>query len=220
MFRGVERQLSRANEWITFAAWIRANWPSVVAVCSALGLGSYAASAIETIHALGWGAWIFLGAFFAVTIALAAALLAHAISVFRRKGRIEDNSDNAADGKDPGKVELEKISHRKFINEKMVLSGKSYKNCTFENVTIEYNGGPYEMVSNLFIGKIWLDSHNKEVSEGWRLMTQLGFFKGDAIDADDDPIRQGIRTISKRSPSGRSGVDHDQSKRGPSKGQP
>jgi hypothetical protein len=115
-------------------------------------------------------------------------------------------------------IELEKIRHRKFINEKIALSGKSYKNCIFENVTIEYNGGPYEMVNNLFIGKIWLDSHNKEVSEGWRLMTQLGFFKGDAIDADDDPIHQGLRTIRKRNPGKESGVDHDEPKRGSTEG--
>jgi hypothetical protein len=83
MFRKATEQVARADAWISLGTWLKDNWPGIVTMLASLGVGTYAASGIEAVNQLGWGAWVFLGSFFAVLIGLAAALLAHAIGYWR-----------------------------------------------------------------------------------------------------------------------------------------
>lgn len=49
----------------------------------------------------------------------------------------------------------ERIIGKSFRNERIVLDGKSFVNCRFDNVTMEYNGtAPFELLSNSFGGLI------------------------------------------------------------------
>ena len=52
----------------------------------------------------------------------------------------------------------EVVVGHKFVNERVVLDGKSYRTCTFENVTFVYEGrAPFDFIQNSVKGSINVD---------------------------------------------------------------
>ena len=72
-------------------------------------------------------------------------------------------------------LNLEHIEGRTFRRERVVLDGKRYLECTFDNVTFVYNGGPGELYQNEIIGPIHFDiAGNKEISRMVYILQRLG----------------------------------------------
>jgi hypothetical protein len=59
--------------------WIKDHWWSLLAIAGTLGFGTWFASGIRSVNELGWGAWPFVGAIFAVMVSLAFWLFSHGV---------------------------------------------------------------------------------------------------------------------------------------------
>jgi len=72
-------------------------------------------------------------------------------------------------------TELEHIEGNTFRNERVILDGKRYLKCTFENVTFVYGGGPGELYQNEIKGQLRFNiSGNKEISRMVYILQVLG----------------------------------------------
>lgn len=68
------------------------------------------------------------------------------------------------------------VSKEKFINERIILDGKSYIDCEFENVTFVFNGtAPFSLMNNKFNGRIQVASDNPAISGSFALLRGLGY---------------------------------------------
>lgn len=71
--------------------------------------------------------------------------------------------------------DLEHVEDKIFRQERVVLDGKRYLRCTFQDVTFVYNGRPGEMHHTKIIGSIRFDiSGNREISRMVYMMQRLG----------------------------------------------
>lgn len=60
---------------------------------------------------------------------------------------------------------FEMVKGKKFYNERVVLDGKKYEDCTFENVTFVYNGTtPVHFSHNRVMGRVLFASDNPSVN--------------------------------------------------------
>ena len=67
------------------------------------------------------------------------------------------------------------VSKKTFVNERVMLDGRAYRNCTFENVTFVFNGTePFELTGNTINGRIQLASDNPSISGTFAMMRGLG----------------------------------------------
>lgn len=77
-------------------------------------------------------------------------------------------------------IERERRTH--FINETVVLDGKSYWNCTFENVTFRYNGtAPFQITECKAKGTWGMDSRNHAINDLLGFMQYMGFIPNSAV---------------------------------------
>ncbi|MGA9755643.1 MAG: hypothetical protein WBV23_10925 [Desulfobaccales bacterium] len=76
----------------------------------------------------------------------------------------------------PSIVELEHVANQTFRNTTVVLDGKYYDNCVFENVTIRWDGGGYMVVGVQVNGAI-LQTANKTVINTVDLLKALNLLK-------------------------------------------
>jgi hypothetical protein len=76
--------------------WIKEHWWSVLAFAGTLGVGTWFASAIRSVNELGWGAWPFFGAIFALMVSLAFWLFSHSVwgSVAKREVGTRNAGEN------------------------------------------------------------------------------------------------------------------------------
>lgn len=73
------------------------------------------------------------------------------------------------------------INGRTFRNERVALDGNSFTNCTFINVSLEYNGtAPVQVINSGFFGSIVLVTSNPAVIGAWAAFTGVGFAKPEA----------------------------------------
>ena len=74
----------------------------------------------------------------------------------------------------------ESVLNKTFRNERVVLDGKSFSGCTFQNVTFEYNGtAPFDLVKNNIYGSYILDSKNDEILLLLRFLKEFRYLKDD-----------------------------------------
>jgi hypothetical protein len=72
-------------------------------------------------------------------------------------------------------AKLEEVSFKTFRNETVPIDGKSFHNCTFINVTFEYDGrSTIAFSNNTMVGAIGVKSINPSIFGGWILVKGLG----------------------------------------------
>jgi hypothetical protein len=71
---------------------------------------------------------------------------------------------------------LVKITGRTFRNQRVLLDGHDYQNCTFENVTLVYNGRVGNFSNNVVRGFL-LSSDLPEINSAMKLLFDMGFLK-------------------------------------------
>lgn len=71
---------------------------------------------------------------------------------------------------------LTPITGNYFKNERVPLDGFNYTRCTFENVTLVYNGGPFSMTYNTIKGFV-ITSESPEITSAMKLLFDLGYIK-------------------------------------------
>ena len=115
-----------------------------------------------------------IGALVVAPVLLVGALVYPGVS----KSSLPDVSARLAEW--PKGYEAEVISGRTFINEKVVLDGFKYVNCTFRNVTFIYNGTtPAQMFGSEIVGGTVVESNSDVVEGAWMALYGLGWIKED-----------------------------------------
>lgn len=75
----------------------------------------------------------------------------------------------------PAPYHPEVITGERFVNSEVLLDGKSYIRCTFENVTFKYNGTTaIQLTNNRILGKITFSTDNPAVLGAMFLLQGLG----------------------------------------------
>jgi hypothetical protein len=73
-------------------------------------------------------------------------------------------TENHLSAADWNAYKLVAVNGKHFRNQKVVLDGKFFSHCTFENVTFEYNGtAPASMTNNIIAGTRILTSTNQGI---------------------------------------------------------
>lgn len=73
----------------------------------------------------------------------------------------------------PKETKLELITGQNFKNETVLLDGKSYHNCTFDNVTFRWNGGPFSIFRGTVIGHRRIEVHDQKVVDTIDMLQSL-----------------------------------------------
>ena len=135
------------------------HWPGIVVFLASNSMTALAAFT-DGINKYGPVAWIGIG--------LLTALVLSAIYALAMKVR------------DPWKsYRLETVSNKKFVNERVVIDGKRFVQCHFENVTIVFNGkAPYDFFRVTSSGENYLESNNAQYQRLLSLMHGTGMLKG------------------------------------------
>jgi hypothetical protein len=72
------------------------------------------------------------------------------------------------------------ISKKIFTNERVVLDGKAFRDCTFENVTYVFNGTrPFALSKNHFNGRIQVASDNPSIQGTFIWLRGLGLLRSE-----------------------------------------
>jgi hypothetical protein len=77
--------------------------------------------------------------------------------------------------------QLETISDQTFRDDRIVLDGHEYTNCTFYNVTFEYDGGPYKFTHNKVYGALF-ETKNSDMEKAFRFAGAIGLLKIPMLD--------------------------------------
>lgn len=84
---------------------------------------------------------------------------------------------------------LKLVTDRSFRSEKVLIDGKEFRNCTFDNVTIVYNGtAPVRMIGNSFSGDLIMTTDNPAIGSAEGVLSGLGFMPK-VYRISDEPIR-------------------------------
>jgi len=70
------------------------------------------------------------------------------------------------------------ITDKTFRNERIVLDGKKFTSCIFENVTFEYNGtAPFGLTHNTINGSYFLDTNNLAIENLLAFLKEFNYLK-------------------------------------------
>jgi hypothetical protein len=149
-------------EWIAYGAL----WMGALIVASETGFKTepeVMARMPEFIHSAVWG--------FAPLVLV---VLATVILLLRQFGWLKGTQVPAAPSYSNKK---ETIAKKHFMNERVVIDGKSFVECKFQNVTFVYNGtAPFDFISSEFRG-FSLASDNPGINDMVRLLHEFHLLK-------------------------------------------
>ncbi len=93
------------------------------------------------------------------------------------------NDTNKLESDKTPSTPLKVFEKKTFMNEKVLLDGYKYIDCTFENVTLVYNGGPSEMSGTriTFNKSIPFETNNPAVKQVMKIFNGMGVFKPGAF---------------------------------------
>lgn len=74
-------------------------------------------------------------------------------------------------------AELITIEGRFFQNQRVVLDGFRYVNCTFTSVTLVFNGGKFSLERNRFLTSLFTASDKAELETMVKVLFDLGFMR-------------------------------------------
>lgn len=84
---------------------------------------------------------------------------------------------------------LRLITDKSFRSERVVIDGKEFRDCSFDNVTIVYNGtAPVKMIGNRFSGDLIMTTDNPAIGSAEGVLSGLGFMPK-TYRISDEPIR-------------------------------
>lgn len=89
-----------------------------------------------------------------------------------------------------GEINLQQISNKHFLNQEVVLDGKSFVNCTFENVKFVYSGNPTQIVNYKAVGKMAFETSHPRISNALRVLEMMGL-----VDPKGFRIRDGTTSV-------------------------
>jgi hypothetical protein len=72
---------------------------------------------------------------------------------------------------------LTSVIGKSFKNQKVVLDGFSYSDCSFENITFEYSGGTFALTHNHISGGMLFSTKNEAIDAFIQLINAFGFLK-------------------------------------------
>jgi len=78
--------------------------------------------------------------------------------------------------------DMQKISvvGKTFVNEKILLDGHSYNNCTFINPRLVYNGtAPFDITNSTFKGQLLIESEKPQIEAMLYALKELNFMRPD-----------------------------------------
>jgi hypothetical protein len=164
-------------EW---AALTAAPWSFVTIAAIALGVGF-------TVASMYYGGTV--------------ATLRERVQFFqdRLQGVSPDQVKNAVaaqkDAEATAKKPLIEVAGKYFANERVQLDGRRFIRCKFENVTLVYNGGPFEFLQNELRGFI-ITSDIDAINSAVKVLHDLGLLKipvanDGVIRAPSNPIHEG-----------------------------
>ena len=85
---------------------------------------------------------------------------------------------------------LKILTNKTFSDRTIVIDGNDYENCTFNNVTFEYNGGRVAFSHNTISGGR-LATQNPDIYKGWFFLGKLGATRIPLLDENERPIPPG-----------------------------
>ncbi|MGA2978282.1 MAG: hypothetical protein ABSD76_01705 [Terriglobales bacterium] len=74
---------------------------------------------------------------------------------------------------------LEAVYGRQFSNEKVVLDGRNYIDCKFDNVTFRWDGRPWAMMNGAITGKKRLETFDGKIVDTVDVLKALQFLNPD-----------------------------------------
>ncbi len=81
-------------------------------------------------------------------------------------------------------------------NDRVVLDGASYEHCTFEHVTLVYDGGHFAFTHNNLMSPIVIASNDPRITAAIGLLNGLNLLKGlTVLDKNGRPIPPGTQTV-------------------------
>jgi hypothetical protein len=84
------------------------------------------------------------------------------------------------------RYQKKEVAHKTFTNENVVLDGKSFLDCTFENATLTYNGtAPFNFEGNAAKGSVVIHSDNPALMGFLLFAQQVGELKNTEIHSTD-----------------------------------
>jgi hypothetical protein len=87
------------------------------------------------------------------------------------------DSDISSQMKKFSEYKKETVSNKLFLNERVILDGKSFIDCEFHNVTLVYNGtAPFDLMHSKFYG-VFLASDSLGMQGMAKLMYELKFLR-------------------------------------------
>lgn len=85
--------------------------------------------------------------------------------------------DHLARGPVAPAAALAQVRNTIFEDQEVRLDGQAFHNCTFKNVTMIYNGGPYELDGSTFSGTLRFGTYSVPVSNSMNLLRELGAYQ-------------------------------------------
>lgn len=87
--------------------------------------------------------------------------------------------------------ELTIVHSKTFSNEVVELDGYFYQDCTFRNVTFQYNGGMLNFSHNQIIGDLKFESKNKDINSAFVFLARFGLLRIPVFD-DKGALEPGV----------------------------
>jgi hypothetical protein len=85
-------------------------------------------------------------------------------------------------------AKLELVTDKAFRNERVNIDGKEFRNCTFDDVSLVYNGhAPVMMVGDTFRSTLMITTDDPSVGSTIGILSALGFMPG-VTKYSDEPI--------------------------------
>src|ERR1035437_209764 len=71
------------------------------------------------------------------------------------------------------------VADKTFRNERVEVDAHEFRNCTFDNVSLVYNGrAPFKMIGNRFVSTLMITTEDPSVGTTIGLLSSLGFMPG------------------------------------------
>lgn len=129
--------------------------------------------AMGKVSFMPWVSWVSLGL-------LGILVISTGFLYFATK--IPETTTSNAGKLDWKSVNKKTIRNRDFRNERVVLDGKSFRHCTFENVTFEYNGvAPFDMEDNKISGSYVVASKSEPILGILIFLKEFRYLKPDIV---------------------------------------
>jgi hypothetical protein len=112
------------------------------------------------------------------------------VSTLQKQLAATDNRDKPYPFEFHAAKDLERVENKTFINERVILDGKDFRHCKFQNVTFVYNGtGPFSFAYNELINVPQFYTDNLSVLTTLIFAKLMGCRIGElSIGPNDSPI--------------------------------